>query len=235
MNEKKHFYHSLVFPGFFLFLIWFVKFIEFGFETDLGYLGVYPQHWEGLIGIITSPLVHADINHLFDNSIPVFFLSLAIFYFYREVAYSVFFLIYISTGLLVWSFAREAYHIGASGLIYGFASFLFLSGILRGNRNLLAISLLVVFLYGGLVWGLLPYDYQISWESHLMGAITGILTAVIYRKEGPESDRDRMMREIENLENDAEVKNVEDEDNVGNVGDVDDFEENYEDDGDKNK
>src|SRR6056297_3506988 len=100
--EKRKFYHSLVFPGFFLFLIWFIKFFEFGFETDLRFLGIYPHAIKGLIGIITSPLVHADINHLFDNSIPVFFLSLAIFYFYREVAYRVFFIIYLATGILVW-------------------------------------------------------------------------------------------------------------------------------------
>ena len=197
MNDKKHLYHSLVFPGFFLFLIWFIKFIEFGFETDLAFLGIYPQKISGLIGIITSPLIHADINHLFDNSIPVFFLSLAIFYFYREVAYRVFFIIYFVTGLLVWIFARHAYHIGASGLIYGFASFLFVSGVIRKNRNLLAISMLVVFLYGSLVWGIFPYDYKISWESHLMGAVTGVAVAFIYRKEGPESDMQRWMSEME--------------------------------------
>lgn len=197
MKEKKRFYHSLVFPAFFLFLIWFVKFVEFGFETDLGFLGIYPHHVKGLPGIITSPLLHADLNHLFDNSVPVFFLSLAIFYFYREVAYKVFFLIYFTTGILVWIFAREAYHIGASGLIYGYAAFLFLSGVLRNNRSLLAISLLVVFLYGGLVWGVLPYDYRVSWESHLLGALTGFAMAVIFRREGPESDSKRWIREME--------------------------------------
>lgn len=204
MNEKKHFYHSLVFPGFFLFLIWFFKFIEYGFETDLSFLGVLPRHWTGLIGIFTSPLVHADIKHLFDNSIPTFFLSLAIFYFYRAVAYKVFFIIYLSTGALVWAFAREAYHIGASGLIYGFASFLFVSGIIRSNRSLLAISLLVVFLYGSLVWGLFPYDYQISWESHLMGAITGVATGIVFRKEGPDSDFEMWVREMEEDEEEDE-------------------------------
>lgn len=214
MNEKKRFYHSLVFPGFFLFLFWFIKFVEFGFETRLTILGVLPRNVSGLVGILTSPLVHSDINHLFDNSIPFFFLSLAIFYFYREVAYKVFFMIYLVTGSLVWIFAREAYHIGASGLIYGFASFLFLSGILRSNRNLMAISLLVVFLYGGLVWGVLPYDYKISWESHLLGGLTGIFTALIYRKEGPESDVEKWMNELEeNEEEDEDCQEGDDFDN----------------------
>lgn len=188
MNEKKQFILSLVFPGFFLFLLWFFKFIEFGLETNLAHLGIFPLKWEGLIGIITAPLIHADLKHLFDNSIPVFFLSLALFYFYREVSYQVFFLSYLSTGLLVWLVGREAYHIGASGLIYSLAAFLFVSGVLRKNRNLLAISMLVIFLYGSMIWGLLPYDYKISWESHLMGAITGVALAFIYRKYGPEPD-----------------------------------------------
>jgi membrane associated rhomboid family serine protease len=190
MNEKKQFLHSLVFPGFFLFLIWFIKFIEFGLEMKFTKLGIFPLKLEGLIGIITAPLVHADIKHLFDNSIPLFFLSLAIFYFYREVAYKVFFLGYLITGFLVWIVARDAYHIGASGLVYCFAAFLFVSGVIRGNKNLLAISLLVIFLYGSMVWGLFPFDYKVSWESHLMGAIVGVGLSISYRHEGPPSDKD---------------------------------------------
>jgi len=196
--EKKKFIHSLVFPGFFLFLIWFIKFVEFGLQTRFTALGVYPLKVEGLIGILTSPLIHADINHLTDNSIPGFFLSLALFYFYREVAYKVFFLIYFITGTLVWIFGRDAYHIGASGVIYGLAAFLFVSGIIKRNRHLLSISLLVSFLYGSMVWGLLPFDYKVSWESHLMGAITGIITAIIYRHEGPQPE----VRDFEDEEDD---------------------------------
>lgn len=187
-TEKERFLRSLVFPVFFLFLIWFVKFTEFGLETDFHFLGIYPFKLKGIPGILTAPLVHDDIKHLFDNSIPVFFLSIAIFYFYSEIAFQVFFGIYFTTGILVWIIGREAYHIGASGLVYGFASFLFVSGIIRKNRNLMAISLLVIFLYGSLIWGLLPYNYRISWESHLMGALTGMVNAFIYRHKGPESD-----------------------------------------------
>ncbi len=188
MNEKKKFLHSLVFPLFFLFLIWFVRFTEVGLEVSFVKFGVLPHKINGLIGILTSPLIHADLKHLADNSIPVFILSLAIFYFYREISYKIFFLIYLITGSLVWLGGREAYHIGASGLVYGFAAFLFLSGVLRRNRSLMAISLLVIFLYGSLVWGLLPYDYSVSWESHLMGALTGFLLAVYFRRHGPERD-----------------------------------------------
>ncbi len=156
-----------------------------------------PLKLRGLIGILTAPLIHANLTHLFDNSIPLFFLSLALFYFYREVAYRVFFLIWFITGALVWLVGREAYHIGASGIIYGLATFLLTSGIIRRNRNLMAISLLVIFLYGSMVWGLFPYDYHISWESHMSGALTGLVLAIIYRHEGPEPDISRLEEDEE--------------------------------------
>ncbi len=184
--EKKRFIYSLVFPAFFLFLLWLIKFFEVSMEWSFVQGGIFPRHLRGLPGILFSPLIHADWKHLFDNSVPVFILSLAVFYFYREISYKIFFFIYLVSNSLVWIMAREAYHIGASGLIYGLAAFLFVSGVIRGVRHLMAISLLVVFLYGSLIWGLLPYDYTISWEGHLMGALTGIAIAILYRDKGPE-------------------------------------------------
>ena len=203
-NEKEKLRRSLIFPAFFLFLIWFVKFTEFGLELDFSFLGIFPLRIKGIIGIITAPLVHDDLKHLADNSIPVFILGTAIFYFYNEVAFQVYFFTWIITGSLVWIFGREAYHIGASGLVYGYAAFLFVSGIIRQNRNLLAIALLVIFLYGSLVWGLLPYDYRVSWESHLMGAITGIALAYHYRHRGPAPD-------IMRIDEEEEVEDIEKE------------------------
>jgi membrane associated rhomboid family serine protease len=176
----------LIFPAFFVFLIWFIKIIEISVDTDFSHFGIYPRELKGLPGIITAPFIHDDFKHLFDNTIPVFTLSLTIFYFYREIAYRIVIIIYLVTGLLVWIAGREAYHIGASGLIYGFAGFLFVSGIIRRNVNLLAISLLVIFLYGSLIWGILPYDYRISWESHLLGGLTGIAVAFLYHDQGPQ-------------------------------------------------
>jgi membrane associated rhomboid family serine protease len=185
MDDKKKLFQSLLFPALFLIIIWLVKITEIVLNTNLVYLGLYPLKWSGLIGILTAPLIHADLRHLFDNSIPVFLLSAAIFYFYSPVAYKVFFLSWIITGIMVWLGGRSSYHIGASGLIYSFASFLFFSGIIRNSINLMAISLLVVFMYGGLVWGIFPYDYKISWESHLFGALTGFCLAIVYRHYGP--------------------------------------------------
>ena len=182
-EEKKRFIYSLVFPAFFLLLLWAIKFFEMTMEISLVEGGVYPRKLSGLKGILFSPLIHGDWKHLVDNSIPVFLLSLAIFYFYRDIAYKIWFLIYFIAGILLWGIGRQAYHIGASGLIYGLAAFLFLSGVIRRVRSLMAISLLVVFWYGSLVWGLLPFDFEVSFEAHLTGAISGILLAVVYRDQ----------------------------------------------------
>jgi membrane associated rhomboid family serine protease len=184
-EEKKRFVYSLVFPAFFLFLIWAVKFFEIAMDLSFVQGGVYPRRLSGLKGILFSPLIHGDWKHLVDNSFPVFFLSVALFYFYRDIAYRIWFLIYFISGILLWGIGRQAFHIGSSGLIYGLAAFLFVSGIIRRVRSLMAISLLVVFWYGSLVWGLLPFDYEVSFEAHLTGAVTGILLAIFYRNEGP--------------------------------------------------
>lgn len=188
-EDRKRFIYSLVFPGLFLLIIWAVKFYEVSMEVSFVEAGVYPRRFSGLKGILFSPLIHGDWKHLLDNSMPVFLLSLALFYFYRDIAYKIWFLIYFIGGILLWGIGRQAYHIGASGLIYGLAAFLFLSGVIRKVRSLMAISLLVVFWYGSMVWGLLPFDFKVSFEAHITGAVAGILLAIIYMDQGPEPDR----------------------------------------------
>jgi len=190
--EKQKFYHSLVFPFFFLLLIWLVKIVEVLFNLDFSHFGIYPLTSKGLIGIITSPLIHSSFSHLFANSFPLFVLSVALFYFYKKIAYRVFFLIYLMTGIWVWFGAREAFHIGASGVVYGLAAFLFVSGLIRKNPRLLAITLIVTFLYGSMIWGIFPDFFpekNISWESHLMGLVAGLALAFYYRKTGPQPKR----------------------------------------------
>ena len=115
-------------------------------------------------------------------------LSITLFFFYSEIALKVLSWTWILTGLLVWLGGREAWHIGASGLVYGLASFLFFSGIIRRYYRLVALSLLIVFMYGEMVWGIFPGVYQnVSWESHMLGFVSGIIIAVWYRKKGPQS------------------------------------------------
>ena len=203
MEEKKKLIHSLVFPTFFLVLIWVIKISEAALEMNFSHLGLFPLKAGGLQGILFAPLIHADFKHLFDNSVPLYFLSISIFYFYRPVAYRVFFLTWFIAGLIVWLTARPAYHIGASGLVYGFASFVFFSGIIRNNIHLLAISLIVVFLYGSLIWGIFPYDLRISWESHLVGGMTGLAMALFYRRYGPPSTKKEWPEEEDEYEEDG--------------------------------
>lgn len=202
-EEKKRFVYSLVFPGFFLLLLWAVKFIEVSMEFSFVEAGVYPRKLSGLQGVLFSPLIHGDWKHLLDNSGPAFFLSLALFYFYRDIAYKIWGLIYLIGGILLWGVGREAYHIGASGLIYGLAAFLFLSGLIRRVRSLTAISLLIVFWYSGMVWGVLPFDWEVSFEAHLCGAVSGLVLAVVYRDQGPEPERSELEDEEESREEDS--------------------------------
>jgi membrane associated rhomboid family serine protease len=178
---------SMMIPGIFVFVMWMAKIIEVLFNIDLSNLGIYPLSLKGLPGIIFSPLIHADFGHLFNNSLPLFFLGTALFYFYSEIAIKVSLWTYFLTGISVWLAGRDSWHIGASGLIYGIASFLFFSGIIRKYYRLVALSLLIVFLYGSMVWGIFPNIYRnVSWESHMLGFISGIILAVVYRKEGPQ-------------------------------------------------
>src|SRR4030042_1707889 len=182
---RKKFLLSLIIPGTFVFLMWLVKIIEVLFELDLSDLGIYPLSLEGLPGIVFSPFIHDDFTHLLNNSLPLLLLSVALFYFYSEVALKVFSWTYLLTGFLVWLGGREGGAIGRSGLVYGLASFFFFRGIIRRYFRLIALSLLVVFLYGEMVWGLFPGIYKnISWESHMLGFFSGIVLAVWYRQEG---------------------------------------------------
>jgi len=199
---RKKFLLSIIIPGFVTVIMWLVWTSEILFETDLTFLGIYPLSLKGLPGILLSPLLHADIRHLYNNTIPLFLLATGLFYFYSEVALKVFSMTWIITGLLVWLAGRDAWHIGASGLIYGIASFLFFSGILRKYFRLVALSLLVVFLYGSMVWGIFPDIYRnVSWESHMLGFVSGILLSVWFRDEGPQAPVYEWMNETEETDN----------------------------------
>lgn len=160
--------------------------IQFVFEMNFVKLGIYPRSIKGLIGIITSPLIHGSFNHLFNNSIPIIILGGLLFYFYKEIAFKVSTWIYLMVGVWTWIYAREAYHIGASGVLYGLFSFLLISGFIRRNKQLISLSFAVIFLYGSLVWGLFPIDIKVSFEAHMWGFIAGIILAIYFRKEGPQ-------------------------------------------------
>ncbi|MCM4157508.1 rhomboid family intramembrane serine protease [Gramella sp. AN32] len=174
---------TIGFPLLFILLIWIVFWAEVKFGIRLSSYGVRPGEIVGLRGILFSPFIHSDIKHLFNNTIPLFILSLALFYFYRQISWKVLLIGMFTTGLLTWLIGREANHIGASGIIYLLASFLFFKGIFSKYYRLVALSLIVVFLYGGLIWYVTPMDPDISWEGHLSGLLSGLGLALVYRNK----------------------------------------------------
>lgn len=188
MNQKvtlQNLLPSLVFVA----LIVFVKLAE----NYLGYkvikLGVFPRTLEGLLGIITAPFIHGDWKHLFNNALPLIVLGTSLRFFYKEISKEVFFWSWLMSGLWLWSIGRPSFHIGASGLVYALASFLFFSGLIRKHTRLMAVSLVVVFLYGSLIWGIFPIKTHISWEGHLSGGIAGVLLAWWFREQGPPTQK----------------------------------------------
>jgi len=189
-EEKRRFYGSMLFPGLLVLVLWFIKLIEVGFQVSFSDFGLLPQTFTGLRGILLSPLLHADWAHLSSNSVPLFLLSSGLFYYYGNKAPVIFILCWLVTGLWVWIFAADTgTHIGASGVVYALATFHFTSGLLRREPRMMAFSLLVVFLYGSLVWGISPDFFpgkNISWQSHLLGGLAGIVIAFAYRGEGPQ-------------------------------------------------
>jgi len=164
-------------------VLWAVHLLQHFMSLELGFLGIYPRQVWGLKGILTAPLIHADIQHLISNSIPIFVLTATIFFFYNRVALRSYLMIYLLTGLMVWLFARTVFHIGASGVVYGLVSFIFWNGIFRRSLQSIVLALIITFLYSGYFAGILPNQAGISWESHLLGGLVGIFVAYYFKEE----------------------------------------------------
>jgi membrane associated rhomboid family serine protease len=186
MNNNFNYYTGVIgYPILFVILIWLIFWVEFRFNVDLKSFGIQPRKIEGISGIIFSPFLHSSLEHLFNNSIPLFLLSSAIFFFYRNISWKIIFLGIFLSGLLTWIIGRDSTHIGASGLIYVLISFIFFKGIISKNFNLMALSLIVVFIYGGTIWYVFPIKNNMSWEGHLSGFMIGVLLALLFKKNTP--------------------------------------------------
>ena len=187
--DRNRLFYALWTTLLFLTLIWGVFWINELFELNWRKRGNHPRVWSDWTGIFTFPFLHGDLEHLWNNTATFFTLNGFLFYFYRSVALRAWLALFAMSGLGLWIFAESGKnHIGASGLIYALAAFLFVSGIIRKSQLLLRVSLVVAFLYGGMVWWMLPLDAQISWEGHLAGAVSGVLLAFVMRKTGPLPD-----------------------------------------------
>lgn len=177
-------FNALRVPFLFVAVIWMVYWIEINYGWNFNKYGVYPRTINGLQGVLFTHFIHSDTSHLFNNSIPILVLMTTLFSFYKDVAYKIVIIGGVLSGLFTWLIAREAFHIGASGIVYLLFSFIFFSGIIRRHYRLIAVSLIVIFLYGSMVWYVLPIKEGMSWEGHLSGFIVGILLAIFYRKIG---------------------------------------------------
>ena len=186
MSDQKHYNFSpliLAVPLYFVLFLWIIFWIEVKYGYNFNKYGIYPRSLNGLRGIFFSPFIHGDIKHIYHNTIPLFVLSMALFYFYKHIAWKILFFGILLSGFFTWCIGRPSYHIGASGLIYVLVSFTFFKGIFAKHYRLIALSLVVVFLYGSMIWGTLPIKEGVSWEGHLSGLVTGMLFAFFFRKE----------------------------------------------------
>jgi membrane associated rhomboid family serine protease len=208
--EKRVVKHALFISISLIVLLWVIKLFEVEYNLDFSTLGILPLKTKGLRGIIFSPFIHGSIGHLAANTLPLFILVFSLFFFYRKSPYTIFLLIYLLSGSFVWLFGREALHIGSSGIIYGLAAYLFLSGILSHNVSQLTISLIVALVYGYLFWGIFPIKPEISWESHLWGGVSGLGMALFFRKT--------TIADRANLEEEGDDENI-DQGNEGDQGD----------------
>nr|WP_297785103.1 rhomboid family intramembrane serine protease [uncultured Allomuricauda sp.] len=166
--------------------IWIVFWVEVQFGINLNHYGIYPRRLSGLQGVLFSPFIHGSIAHLYNNTIPLAVLTAFLFYFYQSAAFRVLLFGTLASGLLTWGIARPSYHIGASGVIYLLASFIFFKGILAKHYRLVALSLIVVFIYGSMIWYIFPVKDGISWEGHLAGFATGLVLAFMTKVRVPE-------------------------------------------------
>lgn len=218
--DVRHIILAGIIPLFLIFILYIIKIWEVGMDWKFTQLGVYPFETKGLLGIFTHPLIHSGFTHLISNTIPLFFLSWCLYYFYRNMASYLLLILWIGCGVLTFFIGKPGWHIGASGLIYGLAFFLFFSGLLRKHTPLIAISLLVTFLYGGLIWNMFPHftPNSTSWEGHLSGAISGTICAFAFRDYGPQRP-DPFADESE------EISNEESEEALNEISEVESNEE----------
>jgi len=193
MTKKTSIFSGTAIPLLILLVIWSVHFLNLRF-LNLHFLtyGIFPREIEGLKGILFSPFIHStkDFSHIFNNSVPLVVLTWLLRVSYRKLFFKVLIFIWLVSGAWVWIAARGgSYHIGASGIIYGLAFFLFFSGVFRKNMQLMGVSLIVSFLYGSMIWGIFPSEESISFEAHLFGALAGLVLAFYYKKEYAEPEK----------------------------------------------
>lgn len=202
MDEKLRFRHFIV-PVIFALLMLIQIVLQELYKFDFSPYAIQPRKTVGLTGILCGGFIHGDWSHFISNIIPFLLFSIGMFIYYK-FAFKTLISIMLLTNFYVWIIGEpNTFHVGISGLIYGLASFHITSAILRKEKRIIAFAMLIIFLYGSLIWGFFPEFFpqlKISWESHLMGFITGIVFAFYYKDEGPQGYKYPETEEEENEE-----------------------------------
>ena len=236
MSEMGHFKFSnkvLAIPLLAMIIIWAVYWLELALGVNFNEMGVMPRTLSGLKGVILSPFIHGSLEHLYNNTIPLGILLTALWYFYKDAAWKIVLYGILISGLLTWLIGRTSYHIGASGLIYVLASFIFFKGIFSSYYRLIALSLIVVFIYGSLLWYIFPVKEGISWEGHLAGFLTGLLLASVVKATIPKPKKYEWEKEDFKEEDDLFLKHFDEKGNfrelstIEEVSEDDSFKVNY--------
>ena len=190
-------------------LLWLIQITNVLFGLEIIHFGVYPREIIGLRGILLAPLIHGSFAHIFSNTLPLLVLGTAMLMGYPRSSKFVFPIIYFGVGIMVWSFGRESFHVGASGINFGLLAFVFVIGALRWDKRAIALSCLVFFMYGSMIWGIFPTEPGVSFESHFFGAAIGVLCAIIFRKLDTKPPEKRYDWEDETEELDDFIENHE--------------------------
>ncbi len=180
-GARRSFVLAMKLTGGFIICIWAVFLLDQLTGLELTRFGLRPREGAGLLGLATTPLLHAHLGHIGSNTVPLFIGGVAMLFLYPNSALRALPLMYVGSAGIAWLIGRSNLHIGASGLIYGILAFVFVSGILRRDLRSVGVSLVIWFLYGSMLWGVLPANPSTSWELHASGMAIGIVLAFVFR------------------------------------------------------
>jgi membrane associated rhomboid family serine protease len=185
MPQNKRLSQSILYSILVITLLWCLKSAEILFGLDLSFMGLVTLDTSGLLGILTAPLIHGSLEHIFNNTFAILILASFLYYGYPKSWYKVLTLVWVLSGVGVWLFARQASHIGASGITHGLFFFLFIASIFRRDKSSVAIMMIAFLLYGGMTMTIFPREEGISFEYHFFGALAGVIAALIWRDSDP--------------------------------------------------
>ena len=180
-TELKKMLLATVIPASFIFLFWMIYLLEISLNISFSEYGLRPREVSQWFGVLTMPFLHGGFEHIIANTTSFLVLGSLLFYFYNDNAIQIFIWSYVLSGIFTWLIGRDSIHIGASAMIYAFAGYIFTAGIISKNIRHMAIALVVVFLYGSMIWGIFPMNNNVSWEGHLSGFAVGIGLAFMIR------------------------------------------------------